>query len=138
MRRIICACSLLLGIVLLVFFLRSPRAAEVEHHTFMVDPQGNAAYCLLCHNGTTAKSVSNCIGINCTIGFSDSHPVNKPYPAAPGGGSFAPLGDLSTARIRLIEGQVSCISCHDLQNPAPSHPVMDNGRSNLCRSCHRK
>jgi predicted CXXCH cytochrome family protein len=36
----------------------------------------------------------------------------------------------------LTDGQISCVSCHDLTNDEKHHLVIDNRESRLCLTCH--
>lgn len=136
MRKILYLFSLLLALVLMAVMLKSPYAEQVEHHGYVVNSQGVATECLTCHDGTAAKSVSNCLGINCITG--GSHPVDRPYPPEGKESSYAPVDQVTMTQIKLDEGKVTCISCHDLKNPLPQHPAVNNDGSRLCLTCHLK
>jgi predicted CXXCH cytochrome family protein len=41
-------------------------------------------------------------------------------------------------RVILVDGRVTCISCHDPYSSEPKRLVMSNHRSRLCLECHRK
>ena len=51
---------------------------------------------------------------------------------------YAPVGSLQGKGIRLFNGKLSCVSCHDLKNSTKYNLVMDNSSSALCFSCHIK
>ena len=136
MRKILFLFTLVFAVALLAVMLKSPRAEQVEHHGYLVNAMGRTTDCLACHDGTAAKSVSNCIGVNCLM--SDSHPVDKPYPPPGKEEGYAPVDQVTATQIKLDEGKITCISCHDLKNPAPQHPAVNNDGSRLCLTCHLK
>ncbi|GAB7027118.1 cytochrome c3 family protein [Geotalea toluenoxydans] len=125
-----------LVVLLLFVLLKALRAETAEHHGFMVIVEETTSGCLSCHDGSAAQSVANCSGVDCRI--SDSHSVDIPYPPPGKENEYQPVAYLTEARIKLINDQISCISCHDLKNPAGLHLVMDNAGSNLCFGCHIK
>lgn len=128
-------------LLMLSVLLKSLGAEMTEHHGFMVTAEETTSGCLSCHDGSAAKSVGNCSGVDCRIfesGLADSHRVDIPYPPPGKENEFQPVAYLTEARIKLINDQISCISCHDLKNQAASHLVMDNAGSSLCFGCHIK
>jgi predicted CXXCH cytochrome family protein len=68
-----------------------------------------------------------------------NHPVRISYQTAfsrdPGG--YVPPSILDE-RVKLIEGEVHCVSCHAVAPPGRWTLVKSNSRSALCLSCHRK
>lgn len=110
-----------------------PGAEPIQHHGYVVNAQGNSRECLACHDGSMAKAVSSCLNGRCPVG--GSHPVDTPYPPAGHEGEYVAT---VSGSIRLLNGQVTCISCHNLQNPQPDHPSVDLATTNLCLNCHRK
>jgi len=110
-------------------------ALEVPHHDFLVnidDPKT----CLTCHDGIIAPNISVCSKASCLLDSASSHPVFKKYPPAGKEDNFYPTAMVEAAGIRLKNGEVSCISCHNLMNGQPFHLVMENIHSRLCMSCH--
>jgi predicted CXXCH cytochrome family protein len=102
---------------------------------------GDSRLCLSCHDGTIARSVGGASG-NPGAVVADSHPVGVVYQTNPiyagkidRAISFTPAVQLD-ARIRLVDGQVACASCHSLYSAEPGRLVMSNLGSNLCLSCH--
>ncbi|WP_243370949.1 cytochrome c3 family protein [Geotalea sp. SG265] len=136
MFKTLCVSSLLFMLLLLLLSLKSPRAEMTEHHGFMVTVEETTSGCLVCHDGTSAKSVASCSGVDCRL--YGSHGVNMPYPPEGKEDQYKPVERLTAARIKLINDQVSCISCHDLNNHVGAHLVMDNAGSSLCFGCHNK
>jgi predicted CXXCH cytochrome family protein len=141
MRKILYVLSSLLGLLLLFLFMRTLSAETIAHHGYMVNAEGSPVECLACHDGSAATSVANCVGINCNLpkgSPGNSHPVSKPYPPEGREDDYLPANQVTAAGIRLVNGQVSCISCHDLKNPGAQHLIINNGKSTLCLSCHKK
>jgi hypothetical protein len=107
---------------------------EVLHHEHRVnlDEPGE---CLGCHDGVTAPGVSFCTS-ECAVGSTSSHPVYRRYPPLRKRSEFASRSQVEAAGIRLTDGRVSCVSCHDLTNDEKYHLVIDNRHSRLCMTCH--
>lgn len=108
-------------------------AQEVPHHDFVVD-NNDPGECLSCHDGAVASNIFPCTE-NCLLDRSASHSVFKKYPPAGRETEFAPLAQLEANGIRLTNGEVTCISCHNLTNQRPLHLVMEDQRQ-LCVTCH--
>lgn len=121
-------------VVLVFFFAASLHAGLLEHHGAQVDSEGSAAFCLSCHDGSSAKKVRICT-TNCTI---NSHKFLVKYPPPGREKVFAPLHEVLAAGIKLEDGMVTCISCHDLLNPLKYHFAIDRERfaQKLCYVCH--
>ncbi len=67
------------------------------------------------------------------------HPIGVSYPAGRRG--FRPMAFVQAeGKIRLPQGRIECVSCHDPHNAsgAAKMLVMSNRRSALCLSCHIK
>lgn len=129
MKRVIGSVVLGGTAILSLLYLSSPRADEVPHGPngeFLVDSGGDVTYCLVCHDGTRVKPLD------------PSHPVDKTYPAAGQDASYVAYDQASSAGIRFINGQVACISCHNLKNPDRYHLTVEMARSRLCLTCHVK
>jgi predicted CXXCH cytochrome family protein len=103
-----------------------------------------SAECLSCHDGSVGKlSVIGVGNWSHSEGFmsydSGTHPIGVSYRDAfrksPDG--FRPPSMLDE-RIKLVNGQVSCISCHNLYAETPMKLVMSNEKSRLCLACHIK
>lgn len=112
-------------------------------------PGPTSLVCLGCHDGTIATSTigsAHALLAGAREGFEmpdeliwRDHPIGVSYPANPR--EFRPLSFvLSRGGIRLPEGRVECVSCHDPHNAAgqPHLLVMSNRRSALCLACHVK
>jgi predicted CXXCH cytochrome family protein len=77
--------------------------------------------CLACHDGTLAGS----------IGRGKDH-IDVAYLA---GKDYNAVID---RRIILVNGRVTCISCHNPYSTEAYRLAMPNNRSRLCLECHRK
>jgi len=68
-----------------------------------------------------------------------NHPLRISYQAAvsrdPSG--YVPASMLNE-RVKLVEGEVHCVSCHAVSAWGGWTLVKSNSRSALCLSCHRK
>ncbi len=109
------------------------RAEEVEHHGVRADANGTLAHCVSCHDGSVAHKVSFCT-VQCSA--LTSHPVLKQYPPRGQASSYAPAAAVIAKGIKLPDGKVSCISCHNIRVPEKNHLAMDNRGSKLCLTCH--
>jgi predicted CXXCH cytochrome family protein len=119
--------------VLALMAAAQARAEMVSHHTATVEANCLADVCISCHDGKTAKYVSFCT-VKCD--YSSSHVVLKKYPPAGKAAGYAPVAALQAKGIKLEDGKVTCISCHDLRKTDRYHLVMDNTQSRLCFVCH--
>ena len=64
-----------------------------------------------------------------------NHPIGRSYAAAERHGGYKPMAFLSK-KIRLPNGMVSCISCHEGYSKTHGKAVMSNTGSKLCFECH--
>ena len=113
----------------------APGGELVEHHGLKIDADSGAMTCLSCHDGRMGKGGTVCL-TKCD--FRSPHALLRQYPPLGKEDQFAPLASLPGKGIRLEDGRISCISCHDLTNPGKDHLVMSNNGSRLCLSCHVK
>lgn len=130
-----CVCLLLILVSIILTSNISLNAQEVLHHDNLVDSD-DPKICLTCHNGIIAKDISPCTKISCLLDPRSSHPVFKKYPPHGKESEFAPSFQVQAAGIILKNGEVTCISCHNLMNQEGFHLVMENKRSRLCKTCH--
>lgn len=125
----------------------SGQAAAHEPNRFT--PGATSLICLGCHDGTVASSTIGTAhamlagvreGFEVPDGFVwRDHPIGVPYPQRERG--YVPRSRVEAdGRIRLPEGRVECVSCHDPHNAAgePYLLAMSNRRSALCLACHEK
>ncbi len=87
--------------------------------------------CLSCHDGVTGMAVTVCLGNECL--YTKNHSLMHRYPPAGKEGRYAPQSVVEEAGCVLEGGKITCLSCHNLANPAP-HLVRDG--DNLCLICH--
>ena len=109
-----------------------PLAAElVQHHYVLAESEGTASDCLSCHDPSLAGDAKYC---TTKCGIIKSHSIEKEYPPAENRELYASLAEVTARGIKLIDGKLSCISCHNLKNPGRFHLAAD-GRE-LCIICH--
>jgi nitrate/TMAO reductase-like tetraheme cytochrome c subunit len=108
-------------------------AADLSHHGMFVNSEGNAAECLQCHDGS--KENQRRKGKITPI---RSHKVLIKYPPPGRGRAFNPLNQVLAAGMKLENGMVTCISCHDLNNQNKNHLAVDTTEyaRKLCYVCH--
>jgi predicted CXXCH cytochrome family protein len=112
-------------------------------------PGPSSLICLGCHDGTVAMSTigsSHAILAGVREGFllregavRTDHPIGVPYPVDRR--RFRSKASVvATSGVRLPDGYVECVSCHDPHNTTGVDKmlVMSNRRSALCLSCHIK
>ena len=98
--------------------------------------------CMECHDGVTAGEFNNTTPWNRGGGYKGdrrrNHPVGVPYPRKQMAGHDASLRhqSLLPKSIRLPNGRISCVSCHDLYATEPAHLVVPIRESALCLTCH--
>lgn len=146
MKRV-CVRNMALGVIIIAavgFFFKNDSYGEVTlrvvHFGQLVDNESGSTDCLACHDSVSAKGVGfQVTGHNSSGNPLGSHPIEMVYPQEwSGNEKYALPSDLAGAGLRLREGKVSCITCHDLtlQNRKYFLPVsVDN--SGLCFTCHR-
>lgn len=111
--------------------------APVVHAGAAVDNEGDATSCVACHDGAATGVLSYRLagGQGNVLG---SHPVEISYPGFFDQSRFHSEAEILQAGLRLREGKVTCISCHDLRlNGRPYYVPVSLDRSGLCLSCHR-
>ncbi|GMU20643.1 MAG: hypothetical protein AMXMBFR13_07400 [Phycisphaerae bacterium] len=112
-------------------------------------PGPTSLLCMGCHDGTVATSAigsSHALLAGLREGFAvpdgfvwRDHPIGIPYPSfAPR--DYRPIGFVIAQGIRLPEGRIECISCHDPHQESGVEDMlpMSNRRSALCLTCHVK
>ena len=128
LKPVIIAVSLALALAVLY-------AAEVYHHGQTVESEGSAADCMSCHDGS--KELRPGKG---KISPVRSHKVMIRYPPPGRGNAFKPLHEVLAAGMKLENGMVTCISCHDLNNQNKNHLAVETNTSGyaqkLCYVCH--
>lgn len=96
--------------------------------------------CLGCHDGVSASESTNPTDTS-PRGRWDmrrNHPVGVDYPEPGPGRSGASVrpSQLLPQRVRLPEGKVSCVSCHDLYGTEHRRLSVPIEESELCLACH--
>ncbi len=123
-----------------------------QREVFLPDrymPGPTSLICLSCHNGTVADSTlgtSHALLAGLREGFDvpdgfvfRDHPIGVLYPHDPK--NYRPQSFIEReGKIRLPEGRMECVSCHDPHNAAGIDKmlVMSNRGSDLCLACHKK
>jgi hypothetical protein len=133
MTKTILVRRLALAGILSALLVSTPGAEELLHHEILVESEGNANDCLSCHDGLTAPAAK----ISVKIGnFFCGHPINRDYPPDKKSEFYLPIEQVTNAGIKLLNGQVTCISCHNLKNPEKYHLTVPIDKSYLCFTCH--
>ncbi len=122
---------------------------EGQRSTFETDrftPGPTSLVCLGCHDGTVATSTIGTAHAMLSFerdGFESAdqfmgrdHPIGIPYPADPR--QYRPLVAVEKSGIRLPDGRLECVSCHDPHGATDHLLIMSNRRSALCLTCHVK
>lgn len=107
----------------------------VDHHGLAVAVASDYWECLSCHDGMLAPAVLYCTG-NCD--FKASHSIMRVYPPYGREKEYVPVEDVLAAGVRLFQGRIGCISCHNLENKNRYHLVVETSGSKLCYTCHRR
>jgi len=100
--------------------------------------------CLSCHDGAIAQNADvktgtwrHGVALSSGYDAQGSHPIGIKYRRSMKRGGLRPLEGLDR-KIRLINGRVGCVSCHDIYSKLPKMLVMSNQGSRLCLQCHDK
>jgi hypothetical protein len=134
MRKFLCQ-AFRMGVAgVLALGLIPAFAIEVDHHGSPGDTDGTAAYCLSCHDGSGGKKIMVC---STACLHPNTHKMLIPYPP-PAKKGFATLEAVLAAGLKLEEGMITCITCHDLTNPLRHHFAVDATpyAQKLCYVCH--
>ena len=89
------------------------------------------------HDDTINPNVDSKVK-GCSDGIQKSHPVNREYPPVGKKKLFNKASFIKKNGINLSAGKITCLSCHNLKNDLAKHLAVDNIRSKLCLTCHRK
>src|SRR6185369_18039855 len=100
-----------------------------------------SAGCLSCHDGKSASNVRPAFKSNpgrkgiMTI-ISGKHPIGMDYQKhSESNQNLKSLDDMSQ-NLTLVEGRVSCITCHDPLNPEKYNLRITSSNIDLCFACH--
>lgn len=118
-------------------------ADEEAHRPARDELHRSTRLCLGCHDGTIAsrielgQPVSEHVA-SARVNFRHDHPVGVAYPRTDRG--YHPAARVRRQGIRLPDGRVECVSCHDPHNTwgQPAMLAASNRRSALCLTCHIK
>lgn len=107
------------------------------------DLDSQSLYCLGCHvgghTGTIGISMASRGGIRRPSNPGGPHPVGGSYDdASRRTGGFLPEYLLAQRNIRLPDGKLSCVSCHQAYTKDHGKLTVTMERSALCLSCHAK
>ncbi|NOZ13651.1 MAG: cytochrome c3 family protein [Acidobacteria bacterium] len=94
--------------------------------------------CLACHDGTISRNVeTGGASWEHAGGIGLSHPIGVYYADAwrKDRKRYHPEASLPKA-LRLVNGKIECVTCHDHYSKRKGLLVMDNSGSRLCLSCH--
>ena len=119
-------------------------AARMSGNAGSVDSLSNE--CLACHDGVMAQNFkiriknnpnNRVMSLEDIIG---GHPVGMEYDRYLSGakGKEYRTDVKFNSEAVFAEGKIGCLTCHNLLNKAKGHLVMNNEKSELCFSCHRK
>jgi predicted CXXCH cytochrome family protein len=109
-------------------------AAEIDHFGTNIS-SSDPAKCLDCHGSDTGQDSSGASN-SCSDSIKNSHPINVDFPPAGKEKLFKSAVELGKAGIILNKGQITCLSCHNLQKNTPKNLVIENNKSKLCLTCH--
>jgi len=94
--------------------------------------------CLSCHDGVIASMGETTVRAGSfTHGIGLSHPIGNEYPRFNGKNDFVNVEFLPRS-IKLVDGKVGCLSCHNPYGSEDKYLVVQNKRSALCLTCHQK
>lgn len=119
------------------------RVAHVRPDTHGSDNRGGlldaeSRRCLSCHDGVSAGESTNPTASS-SRGFEDmrrNHPVGVTYGDQGRGRTLLRSAQLLPERVRLPDGKVSCVSCHDLYETERNRLSVSMDKSRLCLTCH--
>ena len=93
--------------------------------------------CLECHSDSAdfGPIAMNGAGLARHGGTAGNHPVGKDYRRWIDYGGYRPVAQIPEP-IRLPDGKVSCVSCHEAYRKEHGALVMPNDKSQICFGCH--
>ena len=139
-------------------FILDEGVSLTRSSTAQILENSKSASCMQCHNGTSAKSVSvkhADTAMTFSSHGSSNHPVGMFYAsyAQKSPASFVAAASLDS-RIKLENGQVTCVSCHQTKSHNTEVAMIDDqkqelekcdsskalttgsSQTRLCMSCH--
>lgn len=134
MKGHVLAKALTLAAILSLPAFSAPGAEEILHYGTPISSEESGIGCVSCHDGLTASEIK----LTAKIGnIYCGHPVGRDYPPAGKPEAYLTVEMVTAAGIKLLNGQVSCISCHNLKNPESPHLAVPLDKSSLCFACHK-
>ncbi len=92
-----------------------------EHHGRPLAGLTRQADCMECHVFETTRH----------------HPSGIPYPPPGKDERFTPVRQLAAKGITVRGGELTCLTCHELENSERWHLPMGMNQSALCLACHQ-
>jgi predicted CXXCH cytochrome family protein len=99
--------------------------------------------CISCHDGVLAKEAKHRISSGYqqrTMSIETirgAHPVGMDYDQYRWNKQYVPATTFPAAMV-LMDGKVTCVTCHNLLGENTNYLVVDNDKSGLCFTCHIK
>jgi predicted CXXCH cytochrome family protein len=100
-----------------------------------------SAGCLSCHDGKTASNVRPNLKNSpdkksVMLMISGKHPIGMDYQKYSVNQHNLKSLDEMSKELVLVEGRVSCITCHDPLNSGQNHQTITRSGVDLCSACH--
>jgi predicted CXXCH cytochrome family protein len=92
-------------------------------------------YCFSCHGQEDPDQVGQRGFKHSIADTSSNHPVDVTYPQGENA-RYKPLSELD-ARLLLLDGQITCLTCHDAGSRKHALVISD-GEAQLCTACHNR
>ena len=108
-------------LVVLLAACASAGGGAGEHHGRPLVGMDRQEVCVACHSFRSTRH----------------HPSNIPYPPPGNEQRFTPVRQLAGRGIEVQNGQLTCLTCHDLRNREPWHLPVGMNQSSLCLACHQ-
>lgn len=118
---------LTLAALLALLSANSLFAEKISHHGMTVQSDSASRECLACHDGMIGK-----------CNFQGPHSGMTAYPPRGKEHEYASVASLQVAGIRLENGKMMCISCHNLRNNGRYHLIKARQGNDICGVCHIK
>lgn len=141
-RSAIGSCSALFAILLFIVFVNLCRSEErslVLHYNVAVNNNGGVLECLSCHDDVTARMGNyQQIRLGDAQNPAGSHLIDIVYPSSfADKRNYAEQHEVVAAGLRLPDGKVVCITCHDLRLQTEHYLVLTGEGSRICFACHK-
>lgn len=125
----------ILAVMLVFLFAEGVFAEKISHHGVTAEADGAARDCLTCHDGTVGHNVVFC-KVKCD--FKSPHSILRNYPPRGKEREYASTASIQAEGIKLENGKVTCISCHNLRDGGRNHLVKARRGGGICSICHIK